>query len=111
MTEDEIKIATNKCFHGNWMCNEKVGSETVQIRIAITQEKTTIIRLVDDVEKENITISSNAHWYDNYLSFTETQRFYIRYANATQMVFGEVETPGDINGRNKWQFKFTRLEN
>lgn len=106
MTEQEIKVLTHNQMYGNWISQQNTNG--LEIQINITSTDVSLIIKKEGIEQENITFSSNAHWFESYLSFIDGQRFFIIYANEKEMQFGEQESRGLFNGKNKWVLKFDR---
>ncbi|MHB8262043.1 MAG: hypothetical protein ACYDEC_17425 [Bacteroidia bacterium] len=108
MSSDEIKIKTNKLLHGNY-CHEKtVGGVRKEIIVSIDKEQVVINWFVAKVYSEGKHFSSNAHWFNDYLVFTDEPKYFVRYADEDKLLFGEFTQVGII-GLPKWEEEFVRI--
>ncbi len=106
---DKIKKETIENMFGEWESESFVKYPNISVKINLTKDRLSIIIKKDDLIFEEVSISSNAHWINKFLSFTEKQRFVVFEATKSEMLFGELEMPGYFNSAYKWQFKFNRI--
>ena len=101
-TNEEMN-ATARYMIGKWACNVANANVTIEI----TNETITLIGTVGQ-ETIDTTFVNKSWWLGDYLCFTTDQRFYIHYANETQLAFGELKNPGVV-GETKWGLVLTRV--
>lgn len=95
-------------FYGNWYLDKVINGRQTKIIICITSEKLIINWYIAGIYKEGKELSSNAHWYGDFLCFTEEQKYFITHADEKLLKFGEFSQPG-IVGLVKWEHEFQRM--
>ncbi len=106
---NEQKNKTGKFIYGAWYFEGNVKGSQFKIILSINEEKLVINNYIANIYKDGKEISSNAHWYEDYLCFTEGQKYFVRYADEKKMVFGEFTVAGVI-GVPAWEHEFTRMK-
>ena len=108
MTDKELKVLTVNSMVGNWIG----ADDNYEIKISISSEaaKVDITSKEGGETETNVLATSNSWWVEQFFNFIDcNQRFYILYANETEMLFGECKTPTCFDGQNIWQIKFGRV--
>lgn len=95
------------CF-GDWYFEGEVNGHRTKIVICINSEKLIINWYIAGIYKEGKELSSNAHWYGEYLCFTEGQNYFVSNADELTLNFGEFSQPGVV-GMVKWEHIFKRM--
>jgi hypothetical protein len=87
---------------GDWFFKK----DNTEITLRINNRKVIITTITNGKSTVN-EISANSNWTDDKLLFTEKQRYFVKYADEFELVFGEVNAPAvnDI----LWERKFERV--
>ncbi|MFI5218805.1 MAG: hypothetical protein ACHQNT_04890 [Bacteroidia bacterium] len=101
---------TIEFMEGMWQTEIESEGQKESISIFISRENCRLIRKANEKEIENIEFSGNAHWFGNALCFIHSQlKYYIRYANAERLIFGEHRS--NVIGDTIWEYEFKRVSN
>jgi hypothetical protein len=73
--KDEIKIQTGNHLIGMWYSETMEGDVKHTTLISINLETLVINWQIADIHKESKSISSNAHWYNDFLMFMKGQQW------------------------------------
>lgn len=106
---DEQKIKTNHCINGAWYFEGDQRGSRFKIVLSIDAERLVINNYIANIYKDGKEISSNAHWFGDYLCFTEEQKYFVKFADENKMLFGEFTSPGVV-GLPLWEHEFTRMK-
>ncbi|HEY0031042.1 MAG TPA: hypothetical protein VGC65_09810 [Bacteroidia bacterium] len=105
MKRNEDHIITQEHLQGNW--SGKDGNREVTMKIS--EEEVHLQIKPDGLPAEMITFPFGSWWIDDYLAFINNSRFYVSYANETELEMAELEIPGIINSGNRWEMKLQRF--
>jgi len=107
MTEKEIMDKTSASMEGRWIGE----NDKLKINLQISTNEISLgITNKENEETSHENYSSSAFWEYPFLILDGTnQRYFIKYANETEMVFGKNETAGNFNGKYEWLIKFNRI--
>jgi hypothetical protein len=107
-----IKERTELFLYGNWFYegkNDRGHSEQITIGIIKERDEVLINNFIATIYLNGDQFSANAHWYNDYLVFTDRPKYFIRKADEQKMVFGEFIQSGVI-GTPLWEHVFTRMK-
>lgn len=110
MTEGQKRTNTIKYINGHWYGKGlmEAGTGVINADLRIDEDVQLLIFINGKAEKVK-PFSSTAHWVQQFLSFMDNPKFYIKYANENQLFFGELISPGNFNGQNRWGLVFNRI--
>ncbi|MBI3518045.1 MAG: hypothetical protein HY062_01640 [Bacteroidetes bacterium] len=97
-----------KSIFGHWYFEQTIENYRTKIIISINSEKLIINWYIAGIYKEGIEISSNAHWYGDFLCFTEGQKYFVTHADEKILKFGEFSQLGVV-GLVKWEYEFQKM--
>jgi hypothetical protein len=104
------RMITNTNMKGHWYGEGKTEQNSLEIKVDLFIDEQVTLSIFSKGKIEKVEpFSSTAHWVGDFLSFMDNQLFFIKHANEHQMVFGELESPGNINEKIKWVLEFKRV--
>lgn len=109
MAVEEIKTKTGQFLYGNYFNEKTVNGVRKEIILSIDKEQIIINWFIAKIYSEGKHFSSNAHWYNDYLVFTDEPKYYVKYANESKLIFGEFTQAG-IVGLPLWEEEFIRIK-
>ena len=110
MTENQIRTNTNKFINGHWYGEGVMEASSKTIKVALTINENVLLSIFINGKLERVTpFSSTAHWVEQFLSFMDNQKFFIKCANEKEIVFGELVKPGKFKGGVRWVLTFKRV--
>jgi hypothetical protein len=104
---NDNKLITNSFMNGSWIFEGDQRGSGFKIKIEIDEQVLVINKWVYEIYEEGIEISSNAHWFGDYLIFSEGKKYYIKHADENTLIFGELIIPSVV-GAKVWEYKFIR---
>ena len=108
MSSEADKKITEHFLQGSWYNNTKEKDILHTINLSISNEQLSINWFVANIYVEGLAVSSNAHWYGDFLVFTEKQKYFVRYADKEYLIFGEFVQAGNYT-EVKWEKEFKRM--
>ncbi|MFL5764141.1 MAG: hypothetical protein ACJ77K_09380 [Bacteroidia bacterium] len=105
MEKNEDHLVTQEHILGNWMGKD----ECREVTLSITEEEVQLAIKPQYSDVERIVFPFGGWWIEDYLAFINNSRFYVSYANATELQIAELQVPGKIDSGNKWEMKLKRF--
>ena len=93
MEDNLIKAQTGNFIFGVWQCEGIIDSYQTRIIVSISQREFIINWHIAGVFRNGITLSPSAHWFGDFLCFTDESKYFIKYADEQKMIFGEFSQP------------------
>lgn len=110
MTEAQRRVNTSKYINGHWYGEGEMRCRPGTIKVALSIDENVVLSIYHNGRPEKVSpFSSTAHWVKDFLSFMDNRKFFIKYANETQMEFGELEKAGNFNRPIKWMLTLNRV--
>lgn len=113
-TSDKQKKETLQFMYGEWRGEGEVkedGASVFKYTLEIGRETTKFtVKQNDIVLKDDEFETSGMHWFDDYLWYVDTRKYFITYADEKQIVFGELSTLGTFDGKYEFYLKLKRVE-
>lgn len=106
---DKEKVDTGNRINGAWIFEGDQRGSRFKIVLSIDDEKVVINNYIANIYRDGKEISSNAHWFGDYLCFTQGQKYFVKYADESKMLFGEFTSPGVV-GLPVWEHEFKRMK-
>lgn len=104
------RMITNTNMNGHWYGEGKTEQNSLEIKVDLFIDEQVTLSIFSKGKVEKVEpFSSTAHWVEQHLIFMDRPRFFIKYANEHQMVFGELESPLNLNEEYKWILEFKRV--
>ena len=108
MSSEADKKITEHFLQGSW-CNDTKENDILHtIIVSINNGQLSINWFIANIYKEGLAISSNAHWYGDYLVFTERQKYFVKVADKEHLICGEFNQAGKYT-EVKWEKEFKRM--
>jgi hypothetical protein len=103
---NETKIKTGKFINGIWSFEGNKKGSGFKIILSISEKKLVVNNYIANIFKNCEALFPNVHWLGDYLIFNEKQKYFVKFADETKMLFGEFTIPG----LRVWEHEFTRIE-
>lgn len=104
------RMVTTTNMNGHWYGEGKTEKDDLTIKVYLFIDEQVTLSIFSKGKAEKVEpFSPTAYWVEQYLIFMDKPRFFIKYATENQMVFGELEKPGNVNEKIKWVLEFKRV--
>src|ERR1043166_5162483 len=105
MEKNEDHLVTQEHLLGNWTGKD----ESREVTLSITEEEVQLAIKTPNSAVETIVFPFGGWWIEDYLAFINNARFYVSYANETELELAELNVSGQIESGNKWEMKLKRF--